>query len=88
MPGNVLDGVPEQLGVVDAQRSDAADLGQADDVGRVVLAADADLRYKDTTHKQDFRKGTFFHLKIEIFLATSSQADQWDVVISAYCCGV
>ena len=53
VPGNVLDGVPEQLGVVDAQRGDAADLGQADDVGRVVLAADADLRSEWTSQSRD-----------------------------------
>ena len=53
MPGNVLDGVPEQLGVVDAERGDAADLGRADDVGRVVLAADADLHSEWTSQSRD-----------------------------------
>ena len=43
MPSNVLDGVAEQLGVVDAEGGDAADLGPPDDVGGVVLAADAHL---------------------------------------------
>ena len=47
MPSNVLDGVSEQLGVVDAERGDAADPGPPDDVGGVVLAADAHLHYGD-----------------------------------------
>ena len=55
MPGNVLDGVPEQFGVVDAERGDAADLGPPDDVGGVVLAADADLHdgHVDLLHAED-----------------------------------
>ena len=47
MPSNVLNGVSEQLGVVDAERGDAADPWHPDDVGGVVLAADAHLHYGD-----------------------------------------
>ena len=55
MPSNVLDGVAEQLGVVDAEGGDAADPGPPDDVGRVVLAADADLHdgHVDPLHAED-----------------------------------
>ena len=55
MPGNVFDGVPQQFGVVDAERGDAADLGLPDDVGGVVLAADAHLHdgHVDLLHAED-----------------------------------
>ena len=50
VPGDFLDGVAEQLGVVDAERGDAADPRPPDDVGGVVLAADAHLRHSDVSH--------------------------------------
>lgn len=57
VPGNFLDGVPEDLGVVDAEAGDAGDTGVDDDVRAVVFPTDAAFN--------DGRVNAFAHVGVE-----------------------